>query len=236
MRRKISISTFLIGTIGVLCAQEISFDDNWASQNLFKRLWVPILGVDTDGSICMEVGDSIAFFYVNTLFYPRPAKCKIQKISARWLPTSSPPESVADVPNFILNFLMLATYPQLIAQSHFQGYAISLLKKKVPIGGIECFKISVKAIPEDNREESPFSGYFYVSTKPPYHVVRAESEFGKKEDVVRRIKWDFLSMGGFDFPRKIALTLTSPMCGFLTDFNMEAVFPSINVIPDTSGR
>jgi len=115
----------------------------------------------------------------------------------------------------LLDLGKILLYPFFLVRKNFAGYSLSVLKKKVVIDDIECYKVKVKPRKEDNDEESPFYGYFYISDEDHPRPVRFEHR-RKSTTGVSLIRWDFAKLDGIDcyFPERVLIGVEAQMCDY----------------------
>ncbi|RKZ34962.1 hypothetical protein DRQ33_00990 [bacterium] len=214
------------------------FDEPFSSQqieNILLQNLIPVIQMNDSSRLLGEASVRYALLDTSIMaitswkFSPHSSKVweldnlDINRISifspntGKWILT----ESNDLIPHRTLQKISrLLLYPFSLVSKRFKGYTIKALKRTVKLESGECYKISVKPVKEDNDEEAPFYGYFYISQendpKPVRFEYRRNSSLG-----TGIIRWDFKFIEEFKcyFPYKLTIMMDSQMCNF--DFNSE---------------
>jgi len=147
----------------------------------------------------------------------------IRKISvfspndAKWFPTDAIDAFSEETLDEIAQLLI---YPYSILAKRFKGYTINSQKKRIELGNDRCLKISVKPVFEDNDEDSPFFGHFYIADDKDHRIVRMEHS-KESANTVTMVRWDFKHIENLncDFPYRMTISVESEMCNF--EFNTQ---------------
>ena len=142
------------------------------------------------------------------------------------------PANVDDIisENTFDNILRLFLYPFSIVAKRFRGYSFKSQKKRVEIDGKDCIKISVKPLKEDNDEESPFSGYLYITDEDEPRPIRLEHHRKSTTGTVI-VRWEFKHIDELncDFPYKMTVSTRNEMCNFKLDSQIKIFFGDFEV-------
>ncbi len=126
-----------------------------------------------------------------------------------------------------------AVYPFRMAAQRFAGYLLKPYKKPAYIRKRRCLKVSVRPNPDENSEEFPFSGYFFVDGDK-HTILRAEHSI-RRSGVETTAEWRFRDTGAGDFPYSVTLRTKGGVCGFEIETVFRLYFSDIKLIPPPFG-